>query len=352
MDRVVFMRIFSTAAIAAVLLGAVSPALAASKGDRPAASPPPSIQAPAAPSSDPTTQLVSEMAQYSAAYQTVLGDASLFFSEFMDGAGRYLSADKPDKARIDSWIADMRGRLAALRARRAALGPPPASLVQRLKTSGTAEDLAALNDMGKQMGDAIDAVLDLCDQVLALAPDVAQGDPGAQLKLAKTLQRGARTALQSENAMMEGGLAQLDSGHPQGAILRSILASNRALIALLDLGVLLQDDPKADPTPLVKQLQESLVKARTEALSAGPLARRAIAQLKDTPADDALKARVLAAMDTYDASGRVEVQIVDILEALLQAEDPAKAQSLNDELQSLVQQRLKLQSDRQALLAG
>jgi hypothetical protein len=57
-------------------------------------------------------------------------------------------------------------------------------------------------------------------------------------------------------------------------------------------------------------------------------------------------------MGTYDESGRVEVQIVDAIEAMLTNEDPAKAQALGEELQTLVNRRLKLQTDRQAMLGG
>ncbi len=341
------MRIISVLLVSASLALAL-PVQAMDKGARPAATP----TAQPAPPSSPETQLVTDLVQYGAAYQSVLSDASLYFSDFMDGAARNLNAKPIDKAKADAWIAQSRARLDVLKARRAALGPPSASLVTRLKAAGMASDVDSTRALGEQMGAAIDAVLDLCTKVLDLAPAVAQGDGAALTEMGKALQRGTRTALLTENAMMQGGLATLDRGHPQGAILRSILASNSALMALLDIGVKMQDDPKADLAPLIKQFQDSVAKARTEALTAGPLASRAIAQIKAEPGDEALKARVIAAMGTYAESGEVEVQIADILVALTQTDDAAKAASLNEELRSLVQRRLKLQGDRQAILAG
>lgn len=338
------MRILTFVALAAGLALA-TPALAREKGDRPAA---PAV----APSDSPEAKIIADVAAYTGVYQALLGDASQFFAVYMEGARRALDSKPADLGWLDGWMADMRGRLDALRARRAALAPPPAELLARMRATGFGEEADDLKKTPQTMGGAIDAVLDLCEQVMALVPDAARGDTTARGKLAKTMTRGARTALVSENAMMQSGLVRLEPGNPQGALIRSVTASNNALIGLMDLAALLDDNPEADPSKLAAQIVGDLDAARSEAQKIGPLAQRMAAQVKDLPGDEGLKARVIAALATFDESGQVEVQLVDTLKAMLSTTDPAKAQSLNQELQGLVQRRMQLQTARQAAMGG
>lgn len=339
------MRIFGIIAVAAGLALA-TPALAREKGDKPAAAPA------VAPSDAPEAKMIADVAAYTGGYQALLGDASDFFVLYMKGAHRALDGKPGDLAWLDGWMADMRGRLGVLRARRAALGPPPAELLARMRSMGFGEEASDLSNTPKTMGAAIDAVLDLCEQVMTLVPDAARGDQAARTRLTKAMTRGARTALVSENAMMQAGLVRLEPGNPQAALIRSVTASNNALIGLMDLAALLDENPKADPTQLATQIIGNLDTARSEAQKIGPLAQRMAVQLKSLPGDEGLKARVLAALATFDESGQVEVQLVDTLKAMLSTSDPAKAEALNQDLQGLVNRRLQLQTARQAAMGG
>jgi hypothetical protein len=165
--------------------------------------------------------------------------------------------------------------------------------------------------------------------------------------------RGENTLMQTSNAMIEPGSPQID-------LQRSVIETNLAMIALVQVrkSVTLQDGQ--DLEPLIAEIRQH-AQAGASAAQQVPLdgastlaAARANAALAGTP----LLARIEKATQTYAESSQVEQSVAEV--ALAVAESFGKEKTGGEaaaaaalaRLPQLVQRRVELDQRRKQILAG
>jgi hypothetical protein len=203
----------------------------------------------------------------------------------------------------------------------------------------------------------VDAVSMVFEEVAKHARSAASGDPDALAKLAAARLDGRRASLELENTQFVRGLDQIDTDHPNAWLVRSMMATNSALIEYLALmssdSVAKSMDPKVSAARMIKFADEARSAARsvpssadqqldilrseaaTRGVTLGPRAEAYLAQMKD--------------------SVEVEIRIADHIEtsADLVAEGGASSdrlQGLLDAVSDLVDERTKLIEKRNAAL--
>ncbi len=189
-------------------------------------------------------------------------------------------------------------------------------------------------------------------QSVALFNRVAQGQKVDTTQFAARRLEHYVAMLEAENAMMRASGMLSSADHPQHQLQKTVIASNLAVITILR-GYL--DKIEAHGTPPVLFIQEgqtNLNGARSAIDRGRKLATLAVVRLNGggtqtfTPK---VRNTLMNAMLTYKDSFQVEERIVGLIDASLNTLETGEQPTVLSAVEPLVQRRMQLQQQRQAM---
>lgn len=334
---------------------AVSPAWAEKGAPAAPAAP---VVAPPPLGQDALSQGMARIMGASIVYKDMVLESEDLMTLVIEGSSR--AADEknpPDKAWLAAWKARVAAKAASVRAHRDALPPFPRDAFKMFE--GDPEVRRMLDGISKMPQTArfvADTMLNFAADITPLVEAAVGGDEDAKLKLVKASMRGVSAALKAENALLDLSINTGMSAHPQTALSRAVKSSNESLILVFDyIQDALEGGKAGDPAALMAAVRDKLDESRAEARKIGPMARLLGSRMDDPRMPEGLRVRIAQAMATYEESGKVELQIDDVLEKGIEAvlRDPGGpgGQILDEDLQPLVERRVALQNQRMAALA-
>lgn len=306
--------------------------------------------------------LLSDLVKWAEPVTQVQIDAQNVALYLIDGVIKASAEDTTGaagRAWAEAWLKEADGKVAEVKGRGAALAPPPMELARRYRSLGpeAARQLAAFEKLpGIVRESAADNERFLASLRVDLVP-AAGGSVTAKQSLYRKTLAGTRLSLRSENAMLNLAItAATRPDHPEIPLARSIQASNDALG--LALGVMEEAfDPNggsSDTAATGKAMKAKVAEARVQAKRVWPNAQTTIRQLTaDVPAGP-LRNMIVRAMNSYEQTAAIELQIADILDTvadnILSPGGPDFLTWNLDPLEPLVNRRVELRLMRMDML--
>lgn len=340
---------FAAALLWAPVVVALAPAAAV------AAQPPASI--------NEMNALLAEVAEYSAPHQAALTETTELIGQTLAGMDPIIAAGdgaadrKAAVKQVDAWAADLGVRIAALKARRAALPPFPTNAVDRLLAFDPSMRRRAVGfrQIKVEAERAIDVAIGYAERAVPLTRAAAGGDDEALAELVVETFVGMKLSLDAENSLLEVTVANSAPDNPQTALARSILASNAAVELYLDHVVASLSGEKTDKDQAAADMQRQLDISRAGARDMAAFAKAMEGQMREIP-DPATRDRFLKILATFDDSSRAELQVADALAqvAALVAKgaSDAELEAAVSGIDAPIQRRLELQTKRLQLLGS
>lgn len=309
----------------------------------------------AAPASSPQADIAA-IGRYTAVNQQVLTDVTALISVTIQGMQQGLqygmSRSSRDEARVwgDSWEADVRQRVAKLKAWRTQLPPLPRAEIGRQAPT----TLSMYERMPARVDVMVDAIVGFVESVIPPTRRAAAGDQAAGETLAAEFFRGSGLVLKAENEILDLTAAGLPQGNPGKSLAGSMLASNEAIGLYLDYMAAMSRAEDLDRAALAAGIRAKAARAAAQARAVTADARAAKAQVNASPAF-AGKARLIAMMDTYEESAVVELEIAATAAALAEPVEKgvfatSEASAKLAAVQPLIDRRLAIHARRLALL--
>ncbi|MDQ0465448.1 hypothetical protein QO010_003235 [Caulobacter ginsengisoli] len=348
-----FIPVRAALAAGLAILLCAGPVLASEKGAPPA---PPPVPVAGPPAADPLSQAMVKLVAAASVYGDLVSEGDELLGLVVDGASRAIDTENPpDRAWLTAWKAKVAAQSASLRAHRNALPPWPRDTFKAFGSDPRVRRMTeGMEQLPQTAAQSADGVLELADTIVPLVEAAIGGDDDSRIRLAGELLRGTIVALKAENVMLDITINTGVAEHPQTILSRTIRASNEALILLLEYTHDELNGEEVDPDALMAAVRAKLDLCRAEARKMGPTARLMSLRMQSEPLPEVLRARIVAALATYDDSGRVELQIADVLEKGIEAlaRDPdGESNILDEELGPLVDRRTALQAQRTAQFA-
>lgn len=305
-------------------------------------------------------KLLGDIVAWSAPLNTLIGESNTLGLEMIDivvEAAEPTRTGPEGRAWMEAWLAKADAEVARQRSALAALPPMPADLERRYRSLGPdgvrqVEGFMTLPGIVRGVVDDTDVLLNRLRPLLLKA---ASGDEKAKLEIVRHTVSGTRLALRNENALLDLAIAVANRpDHPQVAVSKSVKATNQALgLALEYLERRLEDD-LADPTAAGKAMQAQVAIGRAEAAKIWPYARKLKAEVLASVPAGPLKTALGGALDTYEESGRIELDIAAALGKIADRMVAGDADIDPDgaaftDLEPLVNRRLALHARRVSL---
>ncbi len=310
-------------------------------------------------------RLLAQVADYSAPHQAALVETSELISATIAGMDPIIAAgdtriDSETTGRqVDVWAADLQVRIAALKARRAALPPYPKAVIERLLAYDPTmrSRVDSYRQVKVECEKAIDAAIAYAESAIPATRAAVGGDADALVELVVTTFEGMKLTLAAENAMLDISISSAPPRHPQTALARSIRNSNRAIEVYLDylMASFATETPSAAASAkAAAEMERLLATARTEAGLVASLAKALEPEMRAIP-DAATRGRFLRLIATYEGSGKAELEVIAVISdaaAMLAAgkTDTDELDAALAKLDAPINRRLALQTQRLALL--
>lgn len=308
------------------------------------------------------SRLLGQMADYSQPHQAAMTEASNLVSYALEGMNPIVAANesrierKTATGQVDEWAVNLQARVAALKAKRAALPPFPEATFRRLvelqpSLRGRVDDYRQVK---VECLKTIDAAIAYAEAVIPLTRAAAAGDSEATEELVITTFVGTKLMLTAENAMLDVGIRAGEPNNPQTILARSVRASNAAFEVYLDYTIAELADAGGDPQTVAVEMRKHAATARAEARRVGAAAKGLEPLFRATPDAD-LRGRMLQILATFDESSRVELEIADVLDAAADLiasgkVDDGQLDAVLARLDTPIDRRLQLQERRLSLL--
>ena len=299
--------------------------------------------------------------------ETAIGTLMRSVADDSETAGAFISRgdSKGGAAWAADWAATRRRQANDIRASVLGLStaPPPAPALLAADPRMRRYE-AALRSDGQALRDLLLQDLDLTNDVIDLIERTALGDPDAAGQLAVKLIDTSVALIGSENSMMQSELDHAailgqNSADPEADLLRAIIKSNEAMIALInelkaeDQGAPVAGDP-------ITRARQAIDASKAAARQAPADAARMLALLRsDKPLASAeLVRRTQLATETFAESADIEVAIDDKLLAVIDGMgagtriDPVRLSAALEEVDKLSQRRVALDQRRKQDMAG
>lgn len=311
----------------------------------------------AAPAGSPQADLAA-ISRYGLAQQQVLTDISGLVGLSVQGIEKAVgfglagAASRQDaKAWGGAWEADMRARMAALKAWKSRVPPLPRAEIQRQLPAG----LSTYERMPARIDAMVTGIVEFGDSIIVPTRKAAEGDRGALAILGSEYFRGSALLIRAENEMLELSASGIPDNNPAKALALSNLASNKALGVYLDYMAMITRAEQPDYGRMAAEIRTESARAAEQARAVATSARALRAELSRSSI--AGKDKLLAVLATYDESAAVETEVAALTLSLAEPVEKgvlvtAEVQARMAPVQQLVQRRLEINTRRLALLQG
>ncbi len=305
--------------------------------------------------------LLGKLADYSGPHQAALAESSELIGYTMAGmdpiiaAGESAGDRKAAVRQVDAWAVDLRARIAALKAKRAALPPFPDAAVQRLLAfePSMRKKADGYRQVKVECEKAIDISIAYAERAIPLTRAAAGGDDEALAELVVETFAGMKLSLSAENALLDVTVTNGSPDNPQTALARSIRASNAAVDLYLDHVMASLTGEKTDPNQTAAEMQRQLDISRAASREVASFAKAMEPEMRAIP-DAATRARFLKILATFGDSSRAELEVADAMAQVAAlvakgaSEDQLEAAAAG--IEAPIQRRMQLQTDRLQLL--
>lgn len=302
--------------------------------------------------------ILKEIAVWNQPVVTLIADSQTVGLFIVDGvikAGEEDVSGLGGRAWADAFLGEADSKIAALKARVAALEPLPADLSRRYSAISPATARQA-KGFAKLPGAARDSVADTERFLADLRPLIvkaAGGDARSKTLIYARALAGTRLSMRGENAMLDITIAMADSpDNPQVHLARSNQGSNDALAIAFEVmeGMIDPSLPEPDAKTAGKAMQAKIAQSRESASRIWPAAQRIVESTSKGLPPGPLLTLMKRAAATYEESAAVELRLLAILDTVansLLADGGPDYRTWNlDALDPLIDRRLALQSLR------
>jgi hypothetical protein len=272
-------------------------------------------------------------------------------------AGRHASKAQV-AAWTNSWEPGFKAKVASIRARVAVLPDLKMDDYPSLLRSGALSgiDMPKLIESVKRRKAAVLDILTVAESVAENEKKAATGDMAAMKRTATGTLLNLQMLLTRENNSMDLIVASLPATHPNRDFANSVKESNSAMISLIRLANDGIEGRKVDAKACVADMRQHIKDGRGAANLMRDHANQAARMLETAPGTQTdLDRRSIAAANSFKDSAEIEFKLLTLIEGMAakldQGMEPLDAFGEGDDFERLVDQRLKLQSDRIAMLA-
>jgi hypothetical protein len=307
-----------------------------------------------------------QVAAFTASYSAVLLREEQALGTINAGAGQALefynhNQIKPGAAWALSWARARRLDLAGVQAANDGLPKYPPPLPVEIAALASLQRMdRGLREVVTEQAELGKGAVELGQELTSLAEKTASGDAAAAAELTGRRFDVVVINLRGENALMQTSNAMIEAGSPQIDLQRSIIETNLAMIAMMQVRKSLALQEGRDLQPLIAEMRQH-AQAAASAAQQVPLdaeSTLAAAQANSALAGTPLLARIEKATQTYAESSQVEQSVAEVALAVADSFGKEKtggeaaAAAALARLPQLVQRRVELDQRRKQILAG
>ena len=306
---------------------------------------------------DPAQAAINDIARGTAPYQKLILDSTALLNLTMQGAGEAFAASGPEKpAWLDGWKAQVAAARQTVADERAAIKPFQSPTMD---TYAKAPEVARLRSAMKTFPGKVtalaDQVLATVDETIPLVDAAVGGDMQSKARLQLSVLKGLNESMDAQDSLLDLTAAVTVESHPDVTLAQAVKAMHAARRRLQQFRIDQLSGLNPDPQAALADARASLAQSRAAAARAPALAAAMVKKVQATAMSPALKAKIIDAFGTYQASTDVELQIDDLVERNMHiyVEDftaPGVAEAFDRDMMALSQKRVELQALRREKL--
>ncbi len=307
------------------------------------------ISAPAR-AADPSQTILSELGRTTEPYQRLVLDSIALLNLTLQGAGQSIFGSDTEKpAWLDTWKAQVAAARQTVAAERDAIKPFQSQAFDaNAADPGVARMRTALRAFPKRVTAVADQVLATVDDLVPLVDTAATGDLQSKSRLQLAVLKGLNASMDAQDAILDITVLASVEGHPEVALAQAVKAMHDARRGLQQFRIDQLSGLNPDPQVTLTAARASLAQSRAAAARAPRLAAAMVKQIQASPLSPTMKAKIIDAFGTYQASADIEIKIADVIEQSMHiyvedVSDPEASQALDRELAALSKQRVDLQ---------